>query len=368
MNTSSGTVNGANISGATSVATLTGVTLNQINAAGATSWLMVSNGATLYLGVVGLVINQPGANVFASLANATIGAVTNWSSIAPITLVGTATVQAADAASVAHNISLGGILSGTGALAKTGGGTLTLSNANTYSGTTTISGGKLSVNNSSGSGTGFGTVTVASGGTLGGSGIISGATIVQSGGTLAPGNSPGTLTFSNSLTLNSGCTNIFEISKSPFTNDVAKVVGALTNGGTLIVTNIGVTALASGDSFKLFNTASYSGAFANMILPPLPAGLGWNTNSLNTNGVLSVVVTATPVIGSTAISGNGFIFAGTGGVAGANFYLLGSTNIAAPLTNWTRLLTNQFDNNGNFNFTNPLATNLPQSFYLLQLP
>ena len=48
-------------------------------------------------------------------------------------------------------------------------------------------------------------------------------------------------------------------------------------------------------------------------------------------------------------------------------YLLTSTNLAAPVTNWTRLLTNQFDGNGNFNFTNPAGTNM-QKFYLLQIP
>jgi autotransporter-associated beta strand protein len=366
LNTLSGSANGANISGATSIATLTGVTLNQINAADATSWLIVSNGATLYLGGIGLVANQPGATVFASLANSTIGAVTNWSSIAPITLTGTANFQAADAANIAHNISLGGILSGSGGLTKTGAGTLTLSGTNTYSGATTINAGKLLLN---GVIAANGTVTVAGGGTLGGNGIISGATIVQSGGTLSPGNSPGTLTFSNSLTLNSGCTNIFEISKSPLTNDVAKVFGALTNGGTLIVTNIGVAALTNGDSFKLFNAANYNGAFANVILPPLPAGLGWNTNALNTNGTLSVVITTQPVISSISISGNGVMFNGSGGVGSANFYLLGTTNLASPLTNWTRLLTNQFDNDGNFNFgfTNAANTNSTQNFYLLQL-
>jgi hypothetical protein len=71
---------------------------------------------------------------------------------------------------------------------------------------------------------------------------------------------------------------------------------------------------------------------------------------LNTNGTLSVVVTTKPFISSAGMAGNGFVFGGTGGVAGANFYLLGSTNLAASdLTNWTRLLTNQFDGNGNFN-------------------
>jgi hypothetical protein len=48
--------------------------------------------------------------------------------------------------------------------------------------------------------------------------------------------------------------------------------------------------------------------------------------------------------------------------------VLTSTNLTAPLTNWTRWQTNPFDGNGNFNFTNPLPANAPQSFYLLQLP
>jgi fibronectin-binding autotransporter adhesin len=220
-----------------------------------------------------------------------------WSGISSITLGGL---------SGAGNIPLGanqlvvcnnnsstaysGVLSGTGSLVTMGGGVFTLSGANTYSGTTTVSGGKLVVNNTAGSGTGFGAVTVGSGGTLGGNGIISGATTVNAGGTLSPGNSPGTLTFSNALTLNSGCTNYFEINKSPVTNDVARVLGALTCGGTLIVTNLGTNALAANDSFKLFNAASYGGAFANVTLPPLAAGLNWNTNALNTNGTLAVVV------------------------------------------------------------------------------
>ena len=79
-----------------------------------------------------------------------------------------------------------------------------------------------------------------------------------------------------------------------------------------------------------------------------------------------VVVTARPVIGSISISANSLVFSGSGGVGSANYYLLGSTNLAMPSSNWTRLLTNQFDNSGNFNFTNPFGTNT-QSFYQLQL-
>jgi hypothetical protein len=215
---------------------------------------------------------------------------------------------------------------------------------------------------------GNGVITIANGGTLGGNGVINGATTNQSGGTLSPGTAGiGALTFSNSLTLAAGCTNVFEISKSPLTNDSARISGALTCGGTLIVTNDGAAGLAAGDSFKLFNAASYGGAFGGVALPPLPAGLGWNTNAINTSGTLAVVVAARPVIGSISIAGGGVAFTGTGGVADANFYLLGSSNLSTPVANWTRLLTNRFDHGGNFNFTNPGGAD-PPKFYLLQLP
>ena len=369
MGTVANATNSVNINGPSSVATLTGITLNQASSSGNTmSSLLVSNGATLYLGGAGLVINQPTATVFAAIGNgtATIGAIADWSSVAPITLAGNTTFKAADASSIAHNISLGGVLSGAGVLTKTGSGTLTISGNNTYNGGTTISHGTLLANNVAGSATGTGLVTVA-GGTLAGTGIISSVVSVNAGGVLAPGNPFGTLTVSNNLTLSAGSTNFMQVQHSPLTNNSVKVTGILTEGGTLNVTNLGGTALAAGDTFTLFNAASYNGAFANVILPSLPVGLAWNTNNLNTAGTLSVVVTAKPVIGTVSISGGGLALAGTGGVANASFYLLGSTNLSTPVSNWTRLLTNQFDNSGNFNFTNGINSNTAQSFYLLQL-
>jgi rhamnogalacturonan endolyase len=258
---------------------------------------------------------------------------------------------------------------GAGSLTKTGAGVFILTGAdNGYSGGTTVNGGTLLVNNTNGRGTGAGAVTVAGGGALGGNGIISGAVTVNSGGVFAPGNPLGTLTLSNTLGLSPGSTTVMEVESSPLTNNAVKVSGNLTEGGTLNVTNIGALALADGDSFKLFNAGSYGGAFANMILPPLPAGLGWNTNGLNTSGVLSVVVTAEPVFGSVTLTTGGLSLSGSGGVADANFYLLAATNLAMPLTNWTRVLTNQFDAGGNFSFTNAINPNVPQTFYLLQLP
>lgn len=75
-----------------------------------------------------------------------------------------------------------------------------------------------------------------------------------------------------------------------------------------------------------------------------------------------------PIIGGSSFSGGNFILTGTGGLAGATYYVLASTNLAVSTTNWTRLLTNQFDDSGNFNFTNAIPPDAPQNFYLLQLP
>jgi hypothetical protein len=107
------------------------------------------------------------------------------------------------------------------------------------------------------------------------------------------------------------------------------------------------------------------------ISPAVPAaGLEWNTNTLNTSGTLSLVITTSPHFGAISIfgSGNGLALRGTGGVAKANYYLLASTNLAAPLTNWTRLLTNQFDIIGDFNFTNQKGINSSKNLYRLQIP
>jgi len=213
-----------------------------------------------------------------------------------------------------------------------------------------------------------GGIILGNGRTISGSGAIKGNLTVGNRAVLAPGGSIGTLTFSNSLILVSGCSNIFEISHSPLTNDAANVLGQATLAGTLIVTNIGGAQLAAGDTFQLFNAASFTGAFASVQLPPLPVGLIWNTNLLNTAGTISVALNTTPVIGAISISGNGLGLSGTGGVGVANFYLLSSTNLTVPLSNWTRLQTNQFDGSGNFNLTNALDPSLPQSFYRLQLP
>jgi rhamnogalacturonan endolyase len=254
---------------------------------------------------------------------------------------------------------------GTTALAKVGAGVLTLTGTNTYSGGTAISGGTLMINNTGGSGTGSGAVTVATGGALGGTGVISGPVTVQSGGALAPGNPLGTLTISNNLTLAAGSATLLQLQHSPRANNAVNVSGALLEGGTLIVTNLGAGAWSAGDSFKLFNAPSYTGSFAGFVLPPLTGNLVWNTNTFKNSGVLSVVALTPPAIGNLRISGGQLVISGSGGAGSWPFWLLATTNLAAA--QWAPIATSQFDAAGNFTLTNTLNPGSPRTFYRLQL-
>jgi outer membrane autotransporter protein len=96
-----------------------------------------------------------------------------------------------------NNVTFASGLGGTGGITKQGQGILNLAGANTYTGATSVTAGTLAVNGSVTS-----SVTVGSGGTLGGTGTIFGATTIQ--GTLAPGNSIGTLNVSGNFTQAAG--------------------------------------------------------------------------------------------------------------------------------------------------------------------
>jgi autotransporter-associated beta strand protein len=188
-----------------------------------------------------------------------------------------------------------------GGLTKLGAGTLTLSAANSYNGTTTIGNGTLLVSGS----LDVGDVNVGANGTLAGTGTIGGQVTVT--GTLAPGTTAATgkLTVSSNVTLNATGTNVMKLNQTGATNDVLSITGTLTYGGTLSLTNLSGTLTASS-TFKLFSAGTYSGAFTRL-LPSTPgSGLGWNTNTLSTDGILRVVATVntTPTNITAVVSGN----------------------------------------------------------------
>jgi len=342
--------------------------------------LTVENGATLDLWTLtasplNKQINlMAGATVFDEKGPSVI--------IGPITLQGNATFNQATNGTP-PSLTVSNVIGGSGSLTVTGGGDLVLAGVNLYTGATTVSQGTLTLTGSGSipesmsihveagtmldaSGRSDGTLTLAGGQTLTGNGSIAGNVVVGSGATLAPGGSLTTLTFASNLTLTGGSITIMEVSKSPVTNDLAQVGGTLAYGGTLMVTNIGGNPLASGDSFKLFDASAYSGSFTNVVPPTPGSGLAWDTAGL-TNGVLSVVVAAPPEIGNIKLVGGHLVMSGSGGSPHAGYYVLTSTNLVVPLNQWQRVATNTFDDNGDFDFTNSLNLNAPQTFYRLRL-
>jgi len=207
-----------------------------------------------------------------------------------------------------------------GILIKTGAGTMALTGVNAYTGSTIVSNGTLEVDGSTGNG-----AVAVNGGILDGTGTVGGPVTVNSGGTLAAGTAAGmgTLTIGNTLHL--AGTNFMRISKTggSTTCDLVEMT-ILTYGGTLVVTNITSDAnlLAAGDSFQIFSAnSSYSGVFTTLNLPPLPAGLFWDTSGLTSSGRIAVTANApTPVFSPTAGGFVGTVTVTISSEAGAEIY------------------------------------------------
>jgi autotransporter-associated beta strand protein len=176
-------------------------------------------------------------------------------------------------------------------LFKTGAGLLNVSNSFDLAAGTTLSvqDGTVLLN---GTGTGTGVVVVGTSGTLGGAGTTGSSVTVL--GSLAPGNSPGTLTVGE-LFLGSTATVDYELA-TPGTvgsgvNDLTQVNGNLTLDGTLNVTAL--TGFAAG-TYRLFN---YTGVlFDNGLdLGLMPGGFTYQVDTATIGQVNLIVVGATPI-------------------------------------------------------------------------
>lgn len=72
-----------------------------------------------------------------------------------------------------------------------------------------------------------------------------------------------------------------------------------------------------------------------------------------------------PAIVGTRWSGSSLIITGGNGQPRATCYLLESTNVALPSSQWPRISTNVFDADGGFAFSNTVTANVPHAFYQL---
>lgn len=168
------------------------------------------------------------------------------------------------------------VIVGTGTLIKTGAGLLNLQSAagtNNYTGPTLVQTGTLALlepNTISNSASihvyanatldvslrGDTTLTLYGGQTLLGDGNINGNVASLPGSVVAPGGNTtvGRLTVTNNITLNGNLTLSLNRTNAQTSSSLASVLGTITYGGTLTVTNFG-PALHAGDVFHLFPSA-----------------------------------------------------------------------------------------------------------------
>ena len=279
-----------------------------------TGGLTINNNVDVILNNVGaLNSSAPDAVAFGASSTGTLNL--NGNSVAIGTLSTNATPGAPviqNGTSAAANLTVnqgtnatyaGAIQNGTGggslSLTMAGPATLTLTGAATYTGSTTVTGGNLQVDTSL---SGGGNVTI-NGGALGGVGTIAGAVAVNSSGTITStagtGNSPGTLTLTNGLVINSGGAAAFNLVNAG-ANDLINVTtgGVNLNSGAILEVAPNLTV---GGTYALMTYTGADPSLAGIVEVDYTSSgttaLQFNyslTDTLN-SGTLDLIVTSSPL-------------------------------------------------------------------------
>lgn len=239
-----------------------------------------------------------GATLTLSNANETVGSLAGAGSVGLNSYTLTA---GSDNTSTTYS----GVMSGAGGLTKTGTGTMILTGTNTYTGTTTVSAGVLQIGDGGSTGSiagdalasaslilnssalNPGTFTIQSGGVLGGVGQI-GNLVVNSGGIVAPGFSPGTITVSGAVQFNAGSTYQVDVTRAA-AHDLIVAGGAVTLSNSAqvqVVTSPGE--YAHLQRVVIVNTSgTITGTFNSAVTTDLPYLSGYLSYDAN-NAYLAV--------------------------------------------------------------------------------
>jgi len=314
--------NNATLSGTISgPGSLTKIGLGILTLSGSSSYAGATNvnAGTLQAGAVNAL--SP-FSAFTVTSGATL-ALNNFNqSIGSLAGAGSVTLGAATLTSGNDNTSttFSGVISGAGGLTKIGSGALMLSGISSYSGATAVNAGTLIVNGSIASSA----VTVNSGATLSGTGTV-GATTIASGGTFAPGNSPGTMTVAGNLAFQSGALYVVQVNST--TASSANVTGSATLAGTV------QAAFAAGSyATRTYTILSAAGGLGGTIFNTL------TTSNLPPGFTASLSYTATDAILNLSANLGGGPSAPGGPSALACAFSVNQCNVANAL--------NAFFNNG----------------------
>ena len=154
---------------------------------------------------------------------------------------------------------------------------------------------------SSGSSLNTGQLSINSGGNLRGSGHIFAPAscgvnqaCVDVGGTVSPGNSPGTLTITGNVGFEA--TGVLQIELAGTTQgtnyDLLSIAGNTTLAGTLQVSLLSDFTPQPGDTFRVLTATAISGQFSTLSLPTLASDRRWNV--LYGSDALTLAVVSVP--------------------------------------------------------------------------
>lgn len=286
---SSGALLGGNgtLGGAT---TLNNATIGTSGDTLALSSNLTTNGASTLAS--GATVNVAGTTNVATgtfTVNGTLGGSGSLTVASGATLAGNATLGGATTVSGGTLGGTGGVLSLGSTLTATSGSIVSGATVN-VAGTTTFSSGSFTVDGTLG---GAGVKTVAIGATLMGHGTIAGDATIN--GTLAPGNSPGVLTFADNVTL--AGTTLMEINGTTRGTDYDGI--DMTGGGGKTLTYGGALSLAfnapvAAGVYDLFSlgAVAHSGDFSSVGAAgtgvssfsglAVTAGVGWSATLVDT--------------------------------------------------------------------------------------
>ncbi len=243
------------------------------------------------------VLTLTGANSYTGGTLVLAGRLTGNTTSVQGAIVNNAEVEFAQASTGTY----AGNMAGSGAFNKSGIGALTLGGITSITGAADITAGRLNVTGQLAAGG----VTVQNTATLSGSGVVGGNVIVQSGGSLAPGESPGTLSVVGNVTFLAGSNFIAEIDGRTYnpaggagSHDLLRISGTANLGGIIAPTLRGITGAATnnyvpsiGESFLILSAGTVAGSFSSVAQPAVGLPVGGRFDTIYGGDFVRLVVT-----------------------------------------------------------------------------
>jgi hypothetical protein len=215
---------------------------------------------------------------------------------------------------------------------------------------------------------------------LSGYGVITNGnvTVGGNGAGLLPGgaSAAGTLTLDGTLSFGANAKATFDLSNDPENGANDEVVlirnGTVAGNGAVVIVH--PTTTLSQNDYVLFDVQGTGHVATDFYLlpgwfgtPPIGAG-NYRVVTVNNQVLLRYVSTPQPIFSGPVVSGANLVLSGGGGVAGASYRMLSSTNIALPLASWTPVLTNNFASDGSFSDQLSFSAADARRFYCIIIP